>query len=328
MDSEFNEKRARRRLFISTLLVLLLIAATCDYFFYPYGKPLSAPTANTGANGLWLSPDWYTGNNTHFGDLASRLTCGQFRYAYFHVEYIDSRGNLIALCPQTASTLVSKVHELAPGTSAIAWINVGNRAGHGQVDLGNPAVRAQMVHEAVWLTAVCGFDGVQWDYEVCRNNNPYLIDLLRETRAALPPGKLLSVAAPLIVPHLPGAWSDSYYERVASKCDQIDVMCYDTYATFPRTYVWLTSAETARILDDTAHANPSCKVLIGIPTYSSRTLKHNPRAENITLALRGVRAGVQKSGIAGASFAGVAVFVDYTTTQQDWNQYHRLWLNH
>jgi hypothetical protein len=44
---------------------------------------------------------------------------------------------------------------------AIAWIYVGNSRGEGRVDITRPDVRLRMVQEAVWLTTVCGFDGVQ-----------------------------------------------------------------------------------------------------------------------------------------------------------------------
>ena len=47
----------------------------------------------------------------------------------------------------------------------------------------------------------CGFDGVQSDYEICRNSEEPFLDLLRQTRAAFPRGKLLSVAAPMWLPH-------------------------------------------------------------------------------------------------------------------------------
>ena len=43
-----------------------------------------------------------------------------------------------------------------------------------KINLADTKVRQAMVAEAVWLTTVCGFDGVQWDYEICDDNDPNL----------------------------------------------------------------------------------------------------------------------------------------------------------
>ena len=42
--------------------------------------------------------------------------------------------------------------------------------------------------------AVCGSDRVQWDHETCPDGDPSFLSLLRETRAALLRGKILSAA--------------------------------------------------------------------------------------------------------------------------------------
>ncbi|MCC6443807.1 MAG: hypothetical protein IT210_10180 [Armatimonadetes bacterium] len=49
----------------------------------------------------------------------------------------------------------------APSVKIIAWVYAGNRAGHGEVNLANTAVRKAMVREAVWLVSACGFDEIQ-----------------------------------------------------------------------------------------------------------------------------------------------------------------------
>jgi hypothetical protein len=45
------------------------------------------------------------------------------------------------------------------------------------------------------------------------------------------------------------------------------------------------------------------------------------------MALRGVREVLAAPGADSASFAGVAVFADYTTIPDEWGNYDRLWLN-
>jgi hypothetical protein len=71
--------------------------------------------------------------------------------------------------------------------------------------LASAAVRAKMAAAARWLVTDCGFDGVQWDYEIVDDGDPHLLALLGETRAALPSGKLVSAATPIWSP-LAGRW--------------------------------------------------------------------------------------------------------------------------
>ena len=184
-----------------------------------------------------------------------------------------------------------------------------------------------MVAEALWLVRDCGFDGVQWDVEPCPDGDTGFLALLRETRAALPPGKLLSTATPMWQPAalLQFGWSDAYFAQVAANCDQMAVMCYDSGFYTPRAYVWLVRQQAIHVTHAVAQGNPKCRVLLGVPTYGGGLSFHNPRAENLTMALRGVREGLADPGANVSVFAGVAPFADYTTSAQDWNTYKALW---
>ena len=222
----------------------------------------------------------------------------------------------------------AELHEAAPDAQSIAWVYVGNARGQGKVELSRPAVRQAMVAEAQWLVTSCGFDGVQWDYEICESGDGDFLALLRETRRALPPGKTLAIASAVWLPRplQKWGWSESYCAQAARECDQITVMCYDTGFYSPRSYVWLVGQQAQRIPHAAAAANPRCRVLLGLPTYGPGFLSHNPRAENIEMALRGVREGLNAPGANNAGFAGVALFADYTTELDEWQTYERFWL--
>jgi Glycosyl hydrolases family 18 len=324
--------RRRPRRWGRALLVLLLLLA--DYALYPHLSPVGGPSGNRGENGLWLRYRWYFGQRSvaEVRTLARRLTEQQIRYAYFHVRHICRDGTLRYHYPAAARRLVAALHRDAPSVRVIAWVYAGNRR-HApelqEVDLANTAVRRRMVAEARWLVTECGFDGVQWDYEICEDGDPHFLALLRETRAALPRGKLLSVAAPvwLPAPFQRWGWSEGYFARVAADCDQLAVMCYDTGIYLPRGYVWLVHQQAVTVTRAVAHGNPRCRVLLGLPTYGRGGLSHHAYAENLRLALKGVREGLADPRAGRSVFAGVAPFADYTTQPDEWKTYRKLWLN-
>lgn len=314
--------------------ILLLLVFALDYLLYPLLSRPGGQSFNTGENGLWLRYRWYFGERSDqdMRRLAGRLRQEQIRYAYFHVRHITRAGTLRYHRLAQARRLVAVLRREAPRVKAIAWVFTGNArlasTGIGEVDLAKPAVRRAMVQEAQWLVIACGFDGVQWDYEIGANGDPDFLRLLRETRAALPPGKLLSAAVPMWLPRpfQRWGWSEAYFSQVAAACDQIAVMEYDSGIYLPRGYVWLVHQQAVRVTTAAARGNPRCRVLLGVPTYGRGMLSHNPWAENIRMALTGVRQGLADPRAHRDAFAGVAVFADYTTQPEEWATYRQLWL--
>ena len=324
-----NVRRKRlRRIGIGFLVLIGLL--TVDYFAYPRFIGIGGRSFSSGGNGLWIRYTWYFGmkSETEISELIKGMTRRQIKYVYPHVRYIRKDGSLRYRYPDSGRRLVNRIHLRAPEVRVIAWIYAGNSRGAGEVDLSQSGVRARMVEEAIWLTKECGFDGVQWDYEICPDGDLNFLALMRETRAALPPGKILSTAVPMWLPWPLGrwGWSEDYFGKVARTCDQLVVMGYDSGFWLPRSYVWLMRQQTTRVTNAAHAANPDCRVLIGVPTYGKGFLSHNPHAENIRMALKGVREGVADSGVGRRSFAGVAVFADYTTQPDEWDTYEELWL--
>ncbi len=312
------------------LLSLLLL----DYLLYPWAAGVRAPTGNRGENGLWLRYHWYFGRKTdaEIAALAERLPSQQIRYAYFHVRHVTRDGSLRHRYPEPALRLNRLLKARAPGVRRIAWVFAGNlhRApGLAEVDLADPRVRRRMVEEARWLVERCGFDGVQWDYEICENGDPHFLSLLEETREILPPGASLSAATALWLPDpvtRRWGWDEAYFRQVAKRCDQLAVMGYDTAMYLPRAYVGLIRRQVVHVTRAVADANASCRVLIGVPTYARGGLSHHAYAENLSLALKGVREGLADRAARPEVFAGTAPFADYTTQPEEWRVFRRLWL--
>jgi hypothetical protein len=319
----------RWRLFgLGIVLALVLIAA--DYLIYPLLSPAVGYPVNQGENGLWLRYTWYFGEwaEADLARLAQRLRDGQIRYAYCHVRYIQADGRLHFKKPDEARRFVAGLHCAVPSLKVLAWVYAGNLPGKNRVDLTSATVRKTMVDEAGWLVKKCGFDGIQWDYEICPDGDQGHVSLLKETRAALPKGAILAACTPMWYPGgitRKYGWSEDYFAQVAASCDQLAVMGYDSAFFLPRAYVWLIRQQTVRVPRAATLGNPHCRVLIGLPTYEGGGASHHLRAENIRMALKGVRQGVSDPQLDATAFAGVALFADYTTTPDEWSVYRDLW---
>ncbi|MBF6589752.1 MAG: hypothetical protein IVW57_04380, partial [Ktedonobacterales bacterium] len=222
----------------------------------------------------------------------------------------------------------------------LAWIGQLEAASGlpaGQVvNLDDSATRTRIVATARGFTSA-GMDGVHYDIEPILNNNPRFIDLLRATRAVLPPGALISVAAQKWAPnahiadwafqagHAGAWWTSYYYSAVAANVDQLVVMAYNTAMPTAGLYALAVKQETQYILESASAVPHPPRVLIGLPTYTGDSTWFHDRAENMTSGLSGVTAGLNSGGDI-SSFEGVAIYRYGTTTPADWATYDRLWL--
>lgn len=320
----------RRRWLIRVLLLALLLLGA-DYLAYPVISRAGGRSGNKGTNAIWLRYTWYFGewNDDELRRCAERLREGQMRYAYCHMRHTGPDGRLAFRYPEKAQRLADELRRHLPSLKVVAWVYVANDRAGGAVDIADAAVRRQMIEEAVWLVTECGFDGIQWDYEICASGDQAFLDLLRETRPALPEGKILSACTPMWYPRpwpRSHCWETDYFSRAAAMCDQLVVMCYDSAIYLPRAYVWLVREQAARVTRAVAQGDPDCRVLLGVPTYGKSRASHHTRAENVRMALKGVREGLGSTRAVPASFAGVSIFADYTTDPEEWEDYVALWV--
>lgn len=312
--------RARQRLrWIVAIGAVLFSLCVADYWGYPYGASMPGRPEPQSRNGLWLRYTWYFGERTaqEVSKLGPRLQRDGIRYAFFHVRNISREGKLVHRKEAQARVLNDTLRAAAPGVKRIAWIYAGNRTADGLVDWNRPEIRRQMVAEAKWLVETCGFDGVQWDCEIAPRSDAGIFALLLESRAAFGTDVFIGFAAPMWLPTLGIGWDDASFASIAKVCDQIAVMAYDTGAYFPRAYASLVAAQRDRI--SRAISGTRCRLIIGLPTYGPGLPSHNTRAENLEIALRGVRQ-------ASEPIEGVALFADYTTDDREWATYRREWL--
>jgi hypothetical protein len=118
-------------------------------------------------------------------------------------------------------------------------------------------------------------------------------------------------------------WTPAYYARVGELADQIVVMAYDTGIPTPalyRRYLAYSASRVARSLGPRSRA----RVLMGVPTYDASGIMHRAGVENPENALPGIVAGLRGLG-AGGTFEGVALYAEWTTDEDEWDTYDRLW---
>jgi len=321
---------------IAGVLVALTVVFVADCASYLSLNPPGGTSFNKSANGIWLRYLWYFGKKSpeEKDELVERLSENQIEYAYFHVRSTDSHGNLLFKYEKPGSELVELLHRRLPKLRVVAWLYVPSNFGRVGVDLENKNSRANLVASCKWLTDRCGFDGVQIDYEFFPNTDKMFPQLLDETRAALGPEKLISVATPMWYPGALWGWDAEHFSTVSAHCDQIAVMGYDSWLYHPRAYVWLMEQQaiqvtravsTAASVNDLKHR---CSVIIGIPVYDTDkgTPAHMTYSENLVTALKGIRHGLKSPDAVPAVFEGVAPFAEYTMDEDEWKQYRRYWL--
>lgn len=323
-----TNKKRRKVLFAALCVIVFLLLG--DYCLYPL-LGVGGRSFNKGENGAWLHYSWYFGEHSEqeVQALGNQLTAHQIRYAYFHVRFVQKDGRLRFHDAKQAQQLNRVLERSAPNVRAVAWIYIGNERGLTGVDIGNAKVRANIIEEARWLVETCGFVGVQFDYEMCEDGDKSFLQLLRETRSSLPKDKLLSVATPMWLPSMFHAWgwSENYFAQVAANCDQVVVMGYDSALFFPRHYVWLMQQQSIRVTRAVAKGNARCRVLVGVPTYKDGGISHHLHAENIRMALKGVREDLADKNANLAAFAGVAIFSYDSTNKSEWQTYRNFWLS-
>ncbi|MEO7003235.1 MAG: hypothetical protein ABI068_15585, partial [Ktedonobacterales bacterium] len=205
------------------------------------------------------------------------------------------------------------------------------------VNLDDSTVRATIATTAARFVQKDDFDGVHYDIEPIRNNNPRFIDLLIATRALLPSGAMISVSAQKWAPNAHVAdlfynagragewWTTYFYEVVAAHVDQLAVMAYDSAMPTAGAYQLFVKEETQHVLAIARSVPHPPQVLIGVPTYTGDSTWFHASAENMTSGLNGVVAGLN-SDTSTQPFTGVAIYRLAVTSDASWTSYNRNWL--
>jgi len=289
-------------------------------------RPRLLSGAPFSGNGLWVRHFWLERRQrqSDIERLAHLCEAHSIRYLYLHAGQPDDAGRLPKRDTAAARANVVRLHRAARDVKLLAWVG-GPRS---RFSLADAKARTRLVRETIAFVEAVGLDGVQWDIEPYLDADPHFLALLDETRSAARPEMLIGVAAPWLkpawFPARRAGWSPTYYSKVAARCDQIAVMCYDTHIPLPRFYAWFVGWQT-RAISKAVATPPARRLLIGLPTYDSVGIRHRACAENIATGLAGVM-GATDAGEIKPALSGVAVFAEWSTDAGEWSAYDRLWL--
>jgi hypothetical protein len=169
--------------------------------------------------------------------------------------------------------------------------------------------------------------GVQVNVEPLTTGDTNFLTLLEGIRAALPPSKVLSVAAyPPPTRWQPSEdvhWSEAYFREVARRCDQMAVMMYDVGQRMPKAYQHVMAGWTREALA----WSESKSVLLGVPTYNDPGVDyHNSNTESLTNALLGIHRGLASEPMA-TNYQGVSIYCDWETTESEWAYFREHFLS-
>lgn len=311
------------------LLVLLAIG----YFLWSPGMDVRDGRHDLGQNGIWIShgwladDDWFVKNErtnqlgqyrdaSNIRALAERFRTHNITDVFPHVCPAEVDGRLPPVDPKQVEIFLDEF----AGFRVMPWIGGVNGS---QVRAWVPRWRTTFVRSAVeMLSAHPRFAGVHLNVEPMTSGDTNFLVLLDELRLALPPGKLLSIAAyppPMRQhPFEDVHWDEPYFREVAKRADQIAVMMYDTALRNPKFYQRIMALWTQEVLS----WSENTPVLLGVPTYNDIGVEyHHPHVENLTNALKGIHRGLFRRELP-SNYQGIAIYCDWETDASEW-QYLR-----
>lgn len=316
-----------------TVLLLFLILAVIGlaYLVWQPGSRVRDGRHDRRTNGIWLQhgwlgdDSWFTRNNrdkalfrddARMQQLADLLSSHGIKYVFPHACPCNPSGSISPIDAAQTEKFLDHFGRFA----VVPWI--GGVWGS-QCFPDSPAWRAKFVASAADLiTSHPRLAGVQVNIEPWPTGSSDFLLLLDDLRRALPKGKIISVAA-----YPPPTrwqqstdvhWDEAYFRQVAARADQLAPMMYDTGIKIPKCYQYLMSSWTHDVLNWSGNT----QVLLGVPAYNDPGVGyHSPRVENLSNALRGIHAGLNKFDALPTNYAGASIYCEWEMDQNEWQQF-------
>jgi len=293
-------------------------------------------------NAIWIGTEWTyeTHEEGVIGEYARQLRERRIGTIYAWVTWLQPdqtwRGEVNF---ENVKAFVTQLKRAYPEAIVYGWVGVPTESAPGVTRIDDPELQGQVALFSQRVVDEFGFDGVFINAEPVWDGDQGFLTLLRSVRgtvgldtpisAALPPD-WSPAGATIPVPALitPGTeWAKEYKQSVALLVDQMAVMAYQSGLTTPEDYSQWVSYQVQVYGNMIAELNTDVEILVGIPTYPAEPPGHDPAVENITSAVVGVRSGMIALGDAARYVAGVAIYADWETDDDEWRTYQQTWLD-
>lgn len=309
------------------LLVAVLGVLALAFRCWTPGRVVTSGWHDRGTNGIWMQHGWlgddewfsrYKKDPLRFREVskiqsaAQSLAAHGIRDVFPHLCPCEPNGRIAMSDPAQVERFLDGFE----GFRVMAWIGgvLGAHCSPSSADW-----RREFVSSAVdLLRRHPRLAGVQVNIEPLPSNEEGYLELLEELKKAIPEGRVLSVAAyppPTLWHRFPEVhWDELWFRAVASRCDHLAVMAYDTGLRVPKLYEHLMAGWTAECL---AWAGTT-PVLMGVPAYDDADSGyHDPAVENLHHALAGIHGGLP-SDARPANFLGVAIYCEWEMNSEKW----------
>ncbi|MBB5964513.1 hypothetical protein [Planomonospora venezuelensis] len=319
------------RLLAGAVAALLAIPAMTAVFFWLEFTGTPGPGArSTGHDALWLGHAWVDGRRSEADvkAMAVRLRGTGIKDVYVHAGPFKFSGELPASKYPNAKNFLKWWKAELPQVRVSAWL--GQKVDYG-LDLGDPASRQRVLDGARDIMAA-GFDGVHYNFEPITSGDAGFLDLLERTRPLVGDG-VLSTSTPQIEP-LPlmrpvaraaidhdKYWLRDYFREVVDRVDQVAIMTYDSFLPLESLYGGHVVRQGTLALDLVPEGKT---LLIGAPAYHDHGVPWLDAAESVAVAAEGARLALSGHGTPRERF-GLALYVDFAATEEDWAEYTRFW---
>ncbi|MFV2176893.1 hypothetical protein ACFHW2_05050 [Actinomadura sp. LOL_016] len=342
MTGTVRKSRVRRALrgagwAVAFVLGLILLAPVAAWAWW---QP-EPEARGTGVNALWARHQWVGEPHTdaEYRELAELLKTNRITDVYFHAGPFEADGTVPPDKYRHAGALLKAMDAYAPDVRTQAYLGqIRVVEGEGVIEIDDPAVRAEILRtDEVFLDL--GFDGIHYDLEPIYPDDEAFLELLDATReltrerdallsVALEQQPLVDSLQPVYDALLPrqGAFrhparpTDDFLREVAGKADQVAIMTYDVSLPTRSLAGWHFARHTRATLE---LIGDRTTVFIGVPTYRPPVM---PWAEDLEVALRGVRRGIDQLDRPPKRPYGVGIYAAWTTSPDEWALYRANWL--
>ncbi|MFG1702412.1 glycoside hydrolase family 18 protein [Nonomuraea sp. M3C6] len=321
-------RRGLRLLALALVVVVALVGLLAAALRLQFTGAPAGWAKSTGNDALWLGHAWVDGRRTErdVEQLAVRLRATGIKDVYVHSGPFEWDGHLDPAKYPNAGNFVKWMHEQLPAIRVSAWLGQSVKNG---LDLDDAESR-QNVLAGVAAIMKQGYDGIHYNFEPIGDGDTEFLDLLDRTRQytrlvststpQIEPYPLMRLTARAVLSH-DKYWSEGYFKQVVDRVDQVAVMTYDSFTPLQSLY----GGHVARQAELALDLVPDSKTLyIGAPAYHDHAVPWVDNAESVAMAAEGAKLAVSEHG--RRERFGLALYVDFAATDEDWQEYMRRWM--